>query len=255
MSECKVYLGNLSYDTGERDIEKFLKGYGRIRNISVKEGFGFAEFEDRRDAEDVVKDLDGKDLDGRRIRVEHTRGSGGGGGRDGGGRRDFGGGGDRDRGGFGGRRPPGARTGYRVCVENLSSSTSWQDLKDFMRQAGEVNYTNTHQNRSGEGVAEFGSRGDMEYALDKLDGSELGGRRIRIFEEGKGGGGGGGGSRGRSRSRSRSRSSPRRGSRRSRTRSRSRSKSRDRSRRSGDKDRSRSRSRSGARRSRSRSRS
>merc|ERR1711890_175927 len=55
----------------------------------------------------------------------------------------------------------------------------------------------THQNRSGEGVAEFGSRGDMEYALDKLDGAELGGRRIRIFEEGKGGGGGGGG-RGRS---------------------------------------------------------
>jgi len=216
------------------------------RNISVKEGFGFAEFEDRRDAEDVVKDLDGKDLDGRRIRVEHTRGSGGGGGR-----RDFG---DRDRGfGGGGRRPPGARTGYRVCVENLSSSTSWQDLKDFMRQAGEVNYTNTHQSRSGEGVAEFGSRGDMEYALDKLDGAELGGRRIRIFEEGKGGGGGGGG-RGRSRSRSRSRSSPRR-SRRSRTRSRSRSKSRDRSRRSADKDRSRSRSRSGARRSRSRSRS
>jgi len=243
MSECKVYLGNLSYDTGERDIEKFLKGYGRIRNISLKEGFGFAEFEDRRDAEDVVKDLDGKDLDGRRIRVEHTRGSGGG-------RRDF----DRDRGfGGGGRRPPGARTGYRVIVENLSSSTSWQDLKDFMRQAGEVNYTNTHQNRSGEGVAEFGSRGDMEYALDKLDGAELGGRRIRIFEEGKGGGGGGGG-RGRSRSRSRSRSSPRR-SRRSRTRSRSRSKSRDRSRRSADKDRSRSRSRSGARRSRSRSRS
>ena len=31
--------------------------------------------------------------------------------------------------------------------------------------------------RSGEGVAEFGSRGDMEYALDKLDGAELGGRR------------------------------------------------------------------------------
>ena len=51
-----------------------------------------------------------------------------------------------------------------------------------MRQAGEVNYTNTHQNRSGEGVAEFGSRGDMEYALDKLDGSELGGRRIRLVQ-------------------------------------------------------------------------
>ena len=63
-----------------------------------------------------------------------------------------------------------------------------------MRQAGEVTYTNCHDNRlspaklkfkrpnflfyrTGEGVAEFASRSDMEYALDKLDGAELGGRR------------------------------------------------------------------------------
>lgn len=166
-----------------------------------------------------------------------------------------------------------------------------------MRQAGEVNYTNTHQvqpqhellsgaiitinvllrvgverellslgraatwskfylsaKSNTHQLEAFACTTNFRYALDKLDGAELGGRRIRIFEEGKGGGGGGGGGRGRSRSRSRSRSSPRR-ARRSRTRSRSRSKSRDRSRRSGDKDRSRSRSRSGARRSRSRSRS
>ena len=37
----------------------------------------------------------------------------------------------------------------------------------------------------------------MEYALDKLDGAELGGRRIKLSQEGGGGGGG------RSRSRSR----------------------------------------------------
>jgi len=55
MSEAKVYLGNLSYDARERDLEKFLKGYGRVRNIQIKEGFGFAEFEDTRDAEDAVK--------------------------------------------------------------------------------------------------------------------------------------------------------------------------------------------------------
>lgn len=223
MAEAKVYLGNLSYDIRERDIERFLKGYGRIRSISVKEGYGFAEFEDRRDAEDVVKDLDGKTIDGRRVRVEHTRDSRFEGGRHGGG-------------GYGRGKPPGQRTGYRLVVENLSSSTSWQDLKDYMRQAGEVTYTNTHQNRNGEGIVEFGSRGDMEYALDKLDGSELGGRRIKLYEENKG--------RARSRSRSRSRSSPRRGrARDSRSRSRSRSKSRDRSKsRSGRRDRSRSRS-------------
>jgi len=232
MSEGKVYLGNLSYDIRERDIERFLKGYGRIRSISIKEGYGFAEFEDRRDAEDAVKDLDGKTIDGRRVRVEHTRDS-----RfnnDGGSR--FGGGGGGGGGGYGRGKPPGQRTGYRLVVENLSSSTSWQDLKDYMRQAGEVTYTNTHQNRNGEGIVEFGSRGDMEYALDKLDGSELAGRRIKLYEENKG----------RGRSRSRSRSSPRRGRGRggdSRSRSRSRSKSRDRSNsRSGRRDRSRSRS-------------
>ena len=31
---------------------------------------------------------------------------------------------------------PPFRTDYRLIVENLSSSVSWQDLKDFMRQAG-----------------------------------------------------------------------------------------------------------------------
>ena len=94
-----------------------------------------------------------------------------------------------------------------------------------MRQAGEVTYTNCHEQRTGEGVAEFATRwavalwicfllvfvfkqsfylfsesnfvvprSDMEYALDKLDGAELGGRRIKLSVEGGGG---------RSRSRSR----------------------------------------------------
>jgi len=99
-------------------------------------------------------------MDGRRVRVEFTRDS----------RWDSG-----SR--YGRGKPPGPRTGYRIVVENLSSSTSWQDLKDYMRQAGEVTYTNCHDNRTGEGVAEFASRSDMEYALDKLDGAELGGRR------------------------------------------------------------------------------
>jgi len=229
MADSKVYLGNLSYDVRERDIEKFLKGYGRIRSISVKEGFGFVEFEDRRDADDAVKDLDGKTIDGRRVRVEHSRDSRKEGGRFGGG------GGGGGGGGYGRGKPPGQRTGYRLVVENLSSSTSWQDLKDYMRQAGDVTYTNTNQSRNGEGIVEFVSKSDMEYALDKLDGSELGGRRIRLYEENKGP----------RPTRSRSRSSPRRGrGRDSRSRSRSRSKSRD-----------RSKSRSGGRRDRSRSRS
>ena len=35
-------------------------------------------------------------------------------------------------------------------MDNLSSRTSWQDLKDYMRQAGDIMYTNCHDRRSGE---------------------------------------------------------------------------------------------------------
>jgi len=221
----KVYLGNISEDTRDRDVEKFFKSYGRIRNIVLKGTYGFCEFEDLRDAQDAVRDLDGKNWLGGRVRIEHARDSRNGGDR-------FGGGGrgrspPRRRG-----NPPGRRTGYRLLVDNLSSRTSWQDLKDYMRQAGEITYTNTHHIRSGEGIVEFGSKSDMEYALDKLDGTELDGRKIKLTEENK-----------HSRSRSRSREKSRRGD---RTRSRDRSRSR-----SNDRSRSRSRSRSN-RRSRSR---
>ncbi len=37
----RVYVGRISYDVRERDIEKFFKGYGRIREILMKDGFAF----------------------------------------------------------------------------------------------------------------------------------------------------------------------------------------------------------------------
>jgi len=40
-------------------------------------------------------------------------------------------------------------------------------------------------------LVEFADRRGMEYALDKLDNTELDGKKIRISEEGRSGGGGG----------------------------------------------------------------
>lgn len=37
----RVYVGRLPYDVRERDIEKFFKGYGRIREVLMKDGFAF----------------------------------------------------------------------------------------------------------------------------------------------------------------------------------------------------------------------
>ncbi|XP_065183752.1 serine-arginine protein 55-like [Sycon ciliatum] len=228
----RVYVGNLPRDTRERDIERFFKGYGYVRDVTMKNGFCFVEFDDRNDAEDAIHDLNGKDLLGSRAIVEFSRGSargpggvriderggGGGGGRYGGGRdgRDSRDGrddryGSRDPGGRSRFGPP-TRTPYRVIVENLSSRVSWQDLKDYMRSAGEVTYAEAHNRGDSEGIVEFASRSDMKSAIRKLDKTELSGRKIRVFEDRP--------SHSPSRSRSRSRSrSPRRPTRRSRSRS------------------------------------
>jgi len=248
MPSQRVYIGNLGSDVRERDIEKFFKGFGKLGEISIKNGYGFVDFDDYRDADDAVHDLDGKDIRGVRVRVELARErrdrrdggdrrGGRGGDRFGGDRRDrFGGRDDRRGGDRGGRprgAPPGRKTEYRLIVENMSSKTSWQDLKDYFRAAGEITYTNAHKPRQGEGIVEFADRRGLDYALDKLDNTELDGRKIRLVEEGGRGGGRGGGGARRSASRSKSRS---------RSRSRSRSERRSRS--------PASRSRSGSRGSR-----
>ena len=48
-----------------------------------------------------------------------------------------------------------ARPEYRLIVENLSSQTRWQDLKNYMSQIGEVMYA--HKTRSSEGCVAFAS--------------------------------------------------------------------------------------------------
>uniref|UniRef100_A0A3P9DLF7 Serine and arginine rich splicing factor 4 n=1 Tax=Maylandia zebra TaxID=106582 RepID=A0A3P9DLF7_9CICH len=87
----RVYIGRLSYRAREKDVERFFKGYGKILEVDLKNGYGFVEFDDPRDADDAVYDLNGKELCGERVIVEHTRGPrrdggyGGGGGGGGGG--------------------------------------------------------------------------------------------------------------------------------------------------------------------------
>lgn len=37
----RVYVGRLSYQTREKDIERFFRGYGRLTEVNLKNGFGF----------------------------------------------------------------------------------------------------------------------------------------------------------------------------------------------------------------------
>ena len=38
---ARVFVGRLCHRAGERDVERFFKGYGRIREINMKNGFAF----------------------------------------------------------------------------------------------------------------------------------------------------------------------------------------------------------------------
>ena len=41
MSLSRIYVGRLSYQVREKDVERFFRGFGRIRDINLKNGFGF----------------------------------------------------------------------------------------------------------------------------------------------------------------------------------------------------------------------
>ncbi|KAI5644848.1 RNA recognition motif domain-containing protein [Phthorimaea operculella] len=161
MVGSRVYVGGLPFGVRDRDLEKFFKGFGRIRDILIKNGYGFVEFEDHRDADDAVYELNGKELLGERVVVEPARGIDRSADRY---RRDryY----ERDRGRSRYEYGPPTRTEYRLIVENLSSRISWQDLKDYMRQAGEVTYADAHKQHRNEGVVEFATHADMRAAIE-----------------------------------------------------------------------------------------
>jgi len=61
-------------------------------------------------------------------------------------------------------RKRGLRSDYRIIISNLPETGSWEDLKDHMREAGEICHANVFKDRTG--VIEYDS---MVYAAKKLD--------------------------------------------------------------------------------------
>lgn len=66
----KLYIGRIADKVRERDMYDLFGKYGKIRRVDLKTGFGFVEYEDRRDGEDAVKALDGYDFMGDRLYVD-----------------------------------------------------------------------------------------------------------------------------------------------------------------------------------------
>ncbi|KAI4999859.1 hypothetical protein ZWY2020_004448 [Hordeum vulgare] len=168
-NSCTIYVGNLPGDIREREVEDLFYKYGRIVDIDLKipprpPGYAFVEFEDPRDADDAIYGRDGYDFDGYRLRVELAHG---------GKAQSYSY--DRPSSFSSGRRGGvSRRSEYRVMVDGLPSSASWQDLKDHMRRAGDVCFSDVYREAGATvGIVDYTNYDDMKYAIRKLDGTEF----------------------------------------------------------------------------------
>ncbi|KAK3101345.1 hypothetical protein FSP39_002873 [Pinctada imbricata] len=73
--EGSLFIGRLSKATRVRDVEDVFEPYGRMTRCEVKYGYGFVDFEDRRDAEDALRYENGRDICGSSIIVEWAKGN------------------------------------------------------------------------------------------------------------------------------------------------------------------------------------
>jgi RNA recognition motif-containing protein len=107
----KLYVGNLTYNVNESDLEALFTPFGSVQSAQVivdrdtnrSKGFAFVEMGSDDEAQAAIDGLNGRDHDGRNLTVNEAKpreartgggGGYGGGGRSGGG---YGGGGGRNR--------------------------------------------------------------------------------------------------------------------------------------------------------------
>ena len=77
----KIYAGNLSYSLSSEDLWEAFEEYGNVesadvimdRNTNRSKGFGFVEMTEDEEAKAAINGLNGKELDGRPLKVSEAR--------------------------------------------------------------------------------------------------------------------------------------------------------------------------------------
>src|SRR5687767_9280732 len=125
----KLYVGNLSFNATAQDLTELFSEFGSVESANVIEdretgrsrGFAFVEMSSSEEGKAAIEQVNGREVDGRQLKVneakpQESRGGGGGGGRGG-----YGGGGG-NRGGGGGGGYGGGRGGY--------GKSGWQERSE-----------------------------------------------------------------------------------------------------------------------------
>ena len=77
----KLYVGNLSFDTTDQELEAAFSEHGEVASATVvrdrdtdrSRGFGFVEFAQEADAKTAKEAMNGQDLGGRALKVDEAR--------------------------------------------------------------------------------------------------------------------------------------------------------------------------------------
>ena len=76
-----IYVGNLSYEVTEEDLQNAFEGFGQIESVRIikdnysgrSKGFGFVEMSNNANAQSAINDLNDKELKGRTLKVNMAR--------------------------------------------------------------------------------------------------------------------------------------------------------------------------------------
>lgn len=77
----KLYVGNLSYQVSNGDLEEMFAAHGNVRSAQVvmdrdtgrSKGFGFVEMSDDQAANEAIRALNDQEMNGRRLVVNEAR--------------------------------------------------------------------------------------------------------------------------------------------------------------------------------------
>ncbi len=77
----KLYVGGLPYSVTENELEELFAAQGTVvsaviikdRDSGQSKGFGFVEMADIKEGQNAIKELNGKDMNGRSLMVNQAR--------------------------------------------------------------------------------------------------------------------------------------------------------------------------------------
>jgi RNA recognition motif-containing protein len=76
-----IYVGNLSYETTEEDLQQAFEGFGQVESVNIikdkysgrSKGFGFVEMPAKDEAQSAINELNDTELKGRTLKVNEAR--------------------------------------------------------------------------------------------------------------------------------------------------------------------------------------